>query len=367
MTTVELDYSSDGIVRLLRTPPEQRSLPWLKDALQQAIMLELATLPPYLCGMWSLLQDTDSGKAAAAAIRVIVFDEMSHLGHVCNLLTTIGGSPRLADESVLAPYPCPLPGGVRPEINPDLEVYLGGLTKDSVEMYSQIEAPEEPLAQFAAAEETFTSIGAFYTAILEAFRVHQGEIRGTRQLTRSMGHHGEGNSLFLIRTFADVEQAITVIKEQGEGTDKTPDNPFPGHAGELSHYYVFREIFRGRKLKKIQETPPKWDFQGDPIPFPNARPMGRVPKGGWANDPGTVPDAAVQAELDKGNTAFSAMLHALEKAWEQDRPEDADPHMDDAIGHMFALKGPALKLMDMPLPNDPAKRYGPEFRFVATP
>ncbi|MEU1183031.1 ferritin-like protein [Streptomyces sp. NPDC005820] len=366
MTTVELDYSSDGIVRLLRTPPEQRSPSWLKDALQQAIMLELATLPPYLCGWWSLLQDTDSGKAAAAAIRVIVFDEMSHLGHVCNLLTTIGGSPRIADPSVLAPYPCPLPGGVRPAINPGLEVYLGGLTKDSVEMYSQIEAPEEPLAQLVLEEETFASIGLFYTAILEAFRVHQGEIRGTRQVIKEMDH-GEGNSLFAIRSLADAEKVITIIKEQGEGTEKTPDNPFPGVAGELSHYYVFREIFRGRKLKKIQETPPKWDFQGDPIPFPNARPMGKVPKGGWANDPATVPDATARAELDKGNAAFSAMLHSLEEAWKQDRQEDADQHLGAAIGHMFALKGPAVKLMNMPLPNDPAKRYGPEFRFVATP
>ncbi|MGW0585410.1 ferritin-like domain-containing protein [Streptomyces sp. NPDC002920] len=80
MTTVELDYSSDGIVQLMQTPPEQRSLAWLKNALQQAIMLELATLPPYLCGYWSVIQDTDSGKAAATAIRAIIFDEMSHLG-----------------------------------------------------------------------------------------------------------------------------------------------------------------------------------------------------------------------------------------------------------------------------------------------
>lgn len=361
MTTMELDYNSDAIVQLLETPPKDRSLSWLKSALQQAIMLELATLPPYLCGWWSLDDDSETGKAADRAIREIIFDEMSHLGHVCNLLTTIGGSPRIADPAVLAPYPCPLPGGVRPKIHPDLEVYLSGLTQDSVEMFSQIEAPERPLAQFA--EETFASIGAFYTAILEAFTQHGSEIKGTRQVIENMAGHGGGNSLFAIRTLADAEKAIEIIKEQGEGTDQTPENTFPGYMGELSHYYVFREIFRGRKLKKIQETPPRWDFQGDAIPMPHARPMGRVPKGGWAADPDTRPTPTVQAELDKVNQTFSDMLRSLEKAWQQDTPEEAGRHLGAAIGKMFALGEPAIKLMGMKLPNDSTLHYGPEFRY----
>lgn len=365
MTTTELDYSSDGIVQLMRTPEEERSLQWLKDALQQAIMLELATLPPYLCGWWSLLEDTESGRAAAKAIGAIVYDEMSHLGHVCNMLTTIGGSPRLAHESVLAPYPCPLPGGVKPKINPELEVFLSGLTKESVKMFSEIEAPEKPLATFGADEETFQSIGLFYTAILEAFEQHKGEIRGTRQVTWDMKGQGEGNSLFAIGKFEDAEHAIEIIKEQGEGTDQTPENKFPGYKGELSHYYVFREIFRGQKLIEIQETPPKWDFQGDAVPMPNARPMGKVPKGGWAKTKDTVPGAAVKVELDKFNLAFSEMLRSLEKAWQQDNEKDVAAHMFAAIyTHMYALREPAIKLMEMPLPQDRKKSYGPEFRYV---
>ncbi|WP_093780764.1 ferritin-like protein [Streptomyces sp. yr375] len=369
---MELDYSSNGIVRLLETPVRDRSLSWLKTALQQAVMLELATLPPYLCGWWSLDDDSESGQAVSAAIREIIFDEMSHLGHVCNLLTTIGGSPRIGDPGVVAPYPCPLPGGIKPKINEDLKVYLGGLTTDSVEMYSQIEAPEEPLARFAAAAgdagdaETFPSIGRFYTAIQEAFRQHQGEIKGTRQITRNMEGHGQGNSLFAIRTLADAEAAITIIKEQGEGTDKTPDNTFPGHKGELSHYYVFREIFKGHKLVKVQEDPPKWDFTGAKIPLPKARPMGKVPLGGWATDKTTAPkDPEVKAALTAFNQSFSDMLRSLEKAWQMDTQEAADPHLREAIRvHMRALETPASTLMTKPLPNDPQHTYGPEFLFV---
>jgi len=361
---MELDYSSDAIVQLLETPPKDRSLPWLKNALQQAIMLELATLPPYLCGWWSLNDSSDTGRAAA--IRAIIFDEMSHLGLVCNMLNTIGGSPRLADAGVVAPYPCPLPGGVKPKMKPDLEVSLSGLTRTSVEMYSHIEAPEEPLAQFAEEAETFPSIGRFYSAIEEAFKNNADAIKGTRQIARDMSGHGEGNSLFPITTLADAQLAIRIIKEQGEGTGQTPDNDFPGYEGELSHYYVFREIFKGQKLIKVQDDPPMWDFKGAEIPLPNARPMGKVPKGGWAADQGTAPtDPAVKTALAKCNQSFSDMLRSLETAWQQDTQGAADPHMNEAIWtHMFALKAPAIELMGKELPNDPQHRYGPEFLFV---
>src|ERR1700680_1404705 len=42
------------IVRLMAVLPPNRDLQWLKDGLQGAIELELSTLPPYLCGMWSI-------------------------------------------------------------------------------------------------------------------------------------------------------------------------------------------------------------------------------------------------------------------------------------------------------------------------
>ncbi|MFI5798587.1 ferritin-like protein [Streptomyces sp. NPDC051677] len=363
---MELDYSSDAIVHLLETPAKDRSLPWLKSSLQQAIMLELATLPPYLCGWWSLDDTSETGVAAAAAIKEIIFDEMSHLGHVCNLLTTIGGSPSIAHAGVVAPYPCPLPGGIKPAIDVNLQVYLGGLTTDSVRMYSHIEAPEKPLAQFAEAAETFPSIGSFYSAIEEAFEKNADAIKGTRQITWDLGWHGKGNSLFAIRTLADAQLAIRIIKEQGEGTGQTPDNDFPGYEGELSHYYVFRELYKGQKLIKVQDDPPMWDFKGAVIPLPKALPMGKVPKGGWAKDKNTVPtDPAVKAALAMFNQSFSDMLRSLEKAWEQDTQAAAEPHMNEAIWtHMQALGGPAIELMGKKLPHDEKHTYGPEFLFV---
>ncbi|MEU6235239.1 ferritin-like protein [Kitasatospora sp. NPDC047058] len=357
MTTVGLNYESNAIIELMDVAEADRSDEWLRDALQQAVMLELATLPPYLCGLWSITEDSAD---VALMIKEVVFNEMTHLGLACNMLTTIGGTPVLASTAVVPPYPCPLPGGVRPT---DLTVSLSGLTPASVEMYSEIEKPVHPLA-VAAEATTFPSIGAFYDAIHEAFRQPGVPINGTRQLTVDLGH-GPGNRLFPLTTLPEVEQAIQLIKEQGEGTSHSPDDPTEGDDGQLAHYYTFRQIFRGRKLVQIQEDPPAFDFAGDPIPFPGALQMAVVPRGGWAADPSTAPvDPEVKRLLDQFNATFSELLRSLECAWREDDPKKASDHLNDAVGSMFGLQGPAVDLMGKPLPGDPAKSYGPEFRYV---
>ncbi|WP_234317192.1 ferritin-like protein [Streptomyces sp. NRRL WC-3744] len=108
--------------------------------MQQAVLLELATLPPYLCGLWSI-EDPSQDEGVFHAIREIAFDEMSHLGLAGNLLTTIGGVPRLADERAVPTYPGPLPGG----ICPCLTVFLSGLTTNSLDMCARIEEPDHPI------------------------------------------------------------------------------------------------------------------------------------------------------------------------------------------------------------------------------
>ncbi|MFD0272632.1 ferritin-like protein [Kitasatospora sp. NPDC127111] len=357
MTLAGLNYESTAIIELMDVAETDRSEEWLRDSLQQAVMLELATLPPYLCGLWSIREDDPDEAGVSLMIKEIVFNEMTHLGLACNMLTTVGGTPVLASTAVVPPYPCPLPGGVRPQ---GLTVYLGGLTRESVRMYSEIEKPVDPLAE---STEAFPSIGAFYDAIHRAFRQPGLTIRGTRQRDTDLGH-GSGNRVFPLTALAEVEQAIQVIKEQGEGTSRSPDDPTAGD-GELAHYYTFRQIYRGRRLVRVQQDPPRFDFTGDPIPLPAARPMAVVPRGGWAADPSTAPvDPAVKDLLGTFNTTFSDLLRSLELAWTVEDPEKADGHLNDAIGFMFGLGGPAVELMEKPLPNDPAKYYGPEFRYV---
>ncbi|MER7536588.1 ferritin-like protein [Streptomyces sp. NPDC097704] len=356
MVNALLYAPNNRIVELMEQPAQLRDVDWMQEAAQQAVLLELATLPPYLCGLWSI--DTSTGDGSVFdTLREIVFDEMSHLGLACNLLTTIGGTPVLADETVVPRYPGPLPGGVRPE----LSVFLSGLTKDSVDMYSRIEEPDHPLVR-AVAEHT--SIGAFYTALLDAFRAHPERITGTRQLTMLMPQHGEGNDVVPLDTLAAVESAIEVIKEQGEGTSASPDNPHPGEAGERAHYYAFREIFHERKLQKNPDTG-KFEFTGAPIPMPDAKRMAVVPEGGWPRTGPSAPDAETIQTLDESNQAFSDLLRALEKPWRAGDASQAEELLSAAVGQMFFLQDPAQRLMDRPIPGAGGKTYGPEFRYVA--
>lgn len=355
MTTL-VQYESNRIVELMDQPTDLRGADWLKDSLQQAVLLELATLPPYLCGLWSI-DDPGPDERVRQALHTIVFDEMSHLGIACNLLTTVGGAPRLADARTVPAYPGPLPGGVRP----GLTVFLSGLTKESLDLYARIEEPDEPLVRSTAEH---TSIGAFYTAILTAFRSHPELITGARQVTRNMAHHGAGNTLVALGTLGAVESAIAVIKEQGEGTSASPGNPHPNAEDELAHYYAFREIHHGHELEKVSENPEKWDFTGPAIPMPHTLPMGVVPSGGWPREGPSAPGPETLARLDEVNAAYSAMLRSLEQAWRQDVPAQATALLKDAVRKMRELEEPALALMGTPLPDGSGRTYGPEFRYV---
>ncbi|MFF4060772.1 ferritin-like protein [Streptomyces sp. NPDC001668] len=345
------------IVELMRMPAEEHDELWLKNALQQAVLLELATLPPYLCGLWSI-EDPDRDGDVSETIKEIIFDEMSHMGLVCNMLTTIGGTPRIADAALVPKYPGPLPGGVRPE----LSVSLTGLTREAVNMYSQIERPDDPVVEDA---EVHTSIGAFYTQILEAFRNQPQLIKGTKQVTRDMSFHGMGNDVVALTSLDDVDAAITIIKEQGEGTTSSPDNPFPGQPGELAHFYSFREIFHGRKLVLVSSDPQRFDFQGDEIPMPRTSRMGTVPTGGW--EQGGIPiSSEVRGLLDTFNQHYSAMLRSLENAWGADpssTPTSAQ-FLNQAVKEMRKMETPARQLMQIPLSDGSEMTFGPEFRYV---
>ncbi|MFF5969509.1 ferritin-like protein [Streptomyces collinus] len=326
----------------------------MKDALQQAVMLELSTLPPYLCALWSI-EDQESD--VAQAIRRVVFDEMSHLGLAGNLLTTIGGMPRLADAQTAPKYPGPLPGGVRP----DLTVFLSGLTKESLDLFSRIEEPDDQVTVESAGP---TSIGAFYSAIGEAFRQHPQLITGTRQIRRLMSHHGEGNDVLEITWLAGVEKAIGIIKEQGEGTAASPENPHSGEQGELAHFYVFRELFHGRKLIRTSRNPDRWEFLGDAIPMPSALPMGKVPAGGWEAGGLPAPDDETRQRLVEVNLQYSAMLKFLEDAWEATTTATMQSRLAAAVTRMRMLVEPSQLLMQRALPDGSGRTYGPEFRYV---
>ncbi|MFH8379610.1 ferritin-like protein [Kitasatospora sp. NPDC018058] len=347
MTTGILDYESDAIVQLMSMAEEDWTEQELKDALQRAIMLEVSTIAPYATALWSIT-DTDNSKPVRHTIHEIILDEMYHFGLVCNMLTSIGGTVVLTDPLTVPKYPGELPGGV----NPGLTVYLSGLTRDSANLFSDIEKPENPLA-FAADGNT---IGAFYQRIANVFPKFAHLLTGQRQVTSSPGPNRD---LFAMNAIDDVLKAIHIIQTQGEGTTASPEDPFPSAPGELAHYYAFKEIAVGKKLV-FNDMTQKWEFTGADVPLPDTSPVARVPRGGWprTGDPNS-PDQPTAKLLDAFNKQYSDMLRALEHAWSDDPSA-----IGTAIGLMFQMRTTAQQIEVVKLPADPRSTYGPEWLLV---
>lgn len=327
---------NNKIVELMQVPAGVRDLDWLRESLQAAIDVELSALPPYLCAMWSIVNQR--GPAYDLIYRVAM-EEMLHMGLVCNLLTAIGTTPQIVQgyrERIA--YPGPLPGGVRPE----LTVYLAGLTLDYLKnVFMEIEYPENgPVA--LALGQMYPTIGAFYGAILEAFQTLSPELTTKNQLSSP-----PPIGLYVIATPDDVETAITQIKEQGEGTSESPLAEHFG--GDFAHYYKFAEIFHGSTLIQQDGT---WQYAGDPIPFPEVYPMAPIPAGGYENPPD-----AVVAGLQAFNDQFATVLSRLESAWANGSMSD----LGVSVSAMYRLRSLARNLMQIPLP-DKTGVYGPDFR-----
>jgi hypothetical protein len=374
--------AADTIAQLMTVPDEKRDVEWLKNALQNALILELATIPAYCCGLWSIvksdveqpIEPPPPEAVVSSMIFQIIIDEMSHMGLVGNMLSAIGGAPKLCDEQGrerVPKYPCKLPGNVRP----GLVVRLTGLTRGSLDMYSQIEMPDKPLAVLYTADtaETYTSIGAFYQAIESAFRHNKPKLKFSedKQIFKNISQYGKGNDIVRMTKVDDVVRYISIIKEQGEGTTSSPLNPYPLEKGELSHYYAFREHYHSRKLQKVASEN-KWEFNGENLRMPETYAVAEVPAGGWPRNNYT---ANVIEKLNSFNKQYSQMLRHLEKAWATSKNETnilkkQGTLVNSAISNMKQMGILGREIMKTPLPHIPnvssvnsGWHYCPEFLF----
>ncbi len=334
-----------AIVHMMAVAPENRDIEWLRKSLQAAIELELSTLPPYLCAMWSI-KDASAGSPGGLVYKLIdsvVKQEMTHMGLACNMLTGIGGTPEIAaGYANNINYPGPLPGGVRPE----LIVYLSGLTKPYVhDVFMEIEFPEKgPLALAVVPGETFPTIGAFYDAIQDAFTQLSPPISPARQLTS----HLVGVAPIL--NLMDVNNAISIIKSQGEGSSTSPED---GQGDDLAHYYRFAELYVGTTL--VATAGGGFAFSGPTLPFPDTQTMAPIPKGGYLDVPGEV-----AALLRIFNNLFSDMLDNLDTAW-----HDGDQtSLRAGVAKMRQLEAAATNIMVKRLPKAVNGFYGPDFQYI---
>ncbi len=337
------------VPQLMSVPATQHDLDWLEKSLQTAIQLEFATIPPYLCALWSIKDDSHPVKDS---LNEIVMEEMTHLGLACNMLNAIGGTPRLLPNAVLA-YPDHLPGGVRP----NLVVPLQGLTRDALkDVFMEIERPKHDLSTRSPLDETPT-IGEFYEAILDAFKnLPDGVVTGQRQLTRAFSTV-DNLKIFPIPHAAAAAKAIMQIQEEGEGTSASPLDTSEGNSpADLAHYFRFAEIWHGKTLT-LDAAQGKWVYTGAEIKLPDCHPMAPVPKGGYKA--GEV-KPAVDAKLVEFDQKFTVIVTRMQEAWASGN----QGKLNNAVTLMYGLSMVGIDLMKMPRDSG-GGNYGQCFRLVA--
>lgn len=321
----------------------------LMQALQIAIELEHATIPPYITAYFSIKPGYN--EQVSELIRSVVMEEMLHMSLACNLLNAIGGSPVIDKPGFVPAFPTGLPGSLRP----GLTVHIRKCSIAQIEdVFMGIEEPGETIEP---KEDHEMTIGWFYHLIKKGFeklnrRLGKDKLFSgdpSRQLTH---WHGTGD-MIEVHNLRSAKEAIKEIVEEGEGA--SPFDPRDGY-GELAHFYKFEEIVRGRQIRIHKGKKKKYSFTGPKIPFD--------PDGVYnmTDDPGMVaipPNSPALVHSQEFDVTYTHLLRSLHNTF------NGSPHeLAQAIGLMFSLTVQARRLMQTPIEPGGDVMAGPGFRYA---
>ena len=312
----------------------------LHQYVQNAIELEHATIPTYLCAYFTLKLGTN--QAVADVIRSIIVQEMLHMTIAANLLIALGGKPQINKPGFIPQYPGPLPMGVGGSL-------IVPLKQCSIELvhnvFMEIEEPEDPIVfpSVAAVEEgvpEFRTIGEFYKAVSDKITaLGPAAFKGDFSHEVIANQWFDKDELFLIDGPESANNAINIIVEQGEGTTTSPLDP----EGAPAHYYRFEEIVRGRKLVKDPSVEQGYSFTGAPVVFD----AGEV----WNMDSNPKAESypagsKSRRRADQFNYSYTMLLNALHLAF-NGKPDK----LNEAMGVMFELRLLAQQVLQTPVPD----------------
>ncbi|MCO5967895.1 ferritin-like domain-containing protein [Actinoallomurus soli] len=327
----------------------------LREHLQWAIELEHATLPPYLCALYSL--DPQRNPEAVEAVAGVLIEEMLHLALAANLLNAVGGRPRLDTPRTLPSHPRRLP-----HADPSLELSLLPFGAEALDMFLRLERPAPPGAPPEG--DAYETIGQFYDAIEDGLRrlcdrlgeraVFSGD--PARQL--HAGHfRNTAGRMIAVTDLASALAALEEIVEEGEGTsrgavwDGDPDVHHPDR-DEVAHYYRFQELRAGRRYRRGDT--PRSGPTGEPITVDLAGVLPMRPNPRIADH---APGSAIRTAQEEFNDTYCLLLHLLEQAF------NGSPRLlAVATATMYRLKAQAQVLMRMP--DGEGTTAGPTFEYV---
>jgi Ferritin-like len=319
--------------------PPKRDLDWIKSSLQTAIMLEHATMPPYIAATYSLQVQNFT---AYNLIRSIAMEEMVHMAAACNILAAIGGTPQIKNLNPVYPS-YGLPGGAEP----DLFVCLATLSVDQLKNFMRLEAPKTLIDPKFVGED-IPSISTFYAAVRQAIKDNSDEVCAAVKAGGKANQVGDNIGFSTIvysdKCLDDILRAIDSIMTQGEGLIDCALYADGNSELEESHYVRFAQIRFGGQLSVVPGQPqPTFNtiekfFNGHPIPFPVVTNTLAVPADGYEKLLAEDPDrAAVEKDLRAFDQAYSDVMAGLDTCWNGD-PAEWWPTLGGAVALMAKLR-----------------------------
>lgn len=327
----------------------------LREHLQIAIKLEHSTIPPYLCALYSIKENTNS--EVSAIIRSVVMEEMLHMIMAANILNAVGGTPHINTRNFIVNYPDYLPHSSK-----KFKVGLYPFCTKSVETFLKIEKPSEAFAEPQA--HSFSTIGQFYKSIRAALRtLEENQKDGasifcgdyTKQI-QPEHYYGSGGKLIAVHTLQDALDAIDEIIGQGEGIDGSlndADDIRFGNDIEYAHYFRFNEI---QKEKYYKENDKPW-----------SPPTGKQLKVDWKSVYNMEPNPKMEhyinqpelfAKAEAFNKTYTNLLNNIHEAC------NGKPDMlIKGVALMYDLKYRAVDLMKTPSGRG-NYNAGPSFEYM---
>lgn len=335
----------------------------LRELLEAAVKLELSTIPPYLCALYTL--HPEGNGEAKLVIRSVVVEEMLHMVLAANVLNAIGGEPRVAGPDNTPRYPHELPDGVVIDLLP--------FSPAAVAAFLKVENPEHPHHARDADHPLLAdrlhephvchavdalgrpgTIGAFYAEIQEGLKEATAQIGEdelfsgdpARQVSREYYYAGGGRALE-VSDLSSALAALEEIVEQGEGEMETM---YDGD-GDLAHYFRFQQLSHNRAYQEYDDPQaPTGAPMG--VDYEAVHPMLANPRNEDYGDP------ELRAASDAANRTWSKLLLQIDDAF-SGNPSALVP----AVHTMFKLRDQALVLLANPLPDHPGRHAGPTFEW----
>ncbi len=304
----------------------------LREALQTAIELEHATIPPYLCALYSIRAGRNID--AAAVIESVVMEEMLHMVLAANVLNAIEGAPVIDRPDFIPRYPATLPHSDGRVI-----VSLRRFSPDAVEDLPAHRAPgtaERPARWLTATTPSASSTPPSSRAL--QVLAGEGDIFTGDPGLQVAGNgrvYGMAGEAIAVHDLESALAALAIIVDQGEGIDHTiHDGDAPlGERAMLAHYYRFDEIARRRRYRPSDT--PRTGPTGPPLPvdFDAVWPMRPDPR---ADD--LPPGSEVRAMTDELNAIYSDLLRLLHRGLNGE-PDQLGRGGGPDVGHPLEGRG----------------------------